>query len=65
VKKQGRMGFRVGPFHQRGGASVEYLIGALFVVVVLVANENVVSQLAQSIRNAYASFLYALSVSWF
>jgi len=65
VKRQGRAGCRGGPLRQRGGASVEYLIGALFVVVVLVANENVVSQLAQSIRNAYASFLYALSVSWF
>lgn len=49
---------------QRGSALIEYTIVALFVVVVLVANDNVIKQLADAIRNAYASFVYALSVSW-
>lgn len=49
---------------QRGSAAAEYLIVALLVIVVLVANENVIKQLADAIRNAYASFAYALSVSW-
>jgi Flp pilus assembly pilin Flp len=49
---------------QRGSATVEYTIVATLVVVVLIANENVVQQLANAIRNAYASFVYALSVSW-
>lgn len=50
---------------QRGGATVEYVVAALLVVIVLVANDNVIKQLADAIRNAYASFVYALSVSWF
>ncbi len=49
---------------QAGNATAEYLLVATFVVVVLVANDNVIKQLADAIRNAYASFLYALSVSW-
>jgi Flp pilus assembly pilin Flp len=52
------------PRGQRGSASAEYVIVALLVVIVLVANENVTKQLADAIRNAYASFAYALSVSW-
>jgi len=32
------------------------------VIVVLIANENVIKELADAIRNAYASFTYALSV---
>jgi hypothetical protein len=34
------------------------------VIIVLIANENVIKELADAIRNAYASFAYALSVSW-
>jgi Flp pilus assembly pilin Flp len=49
---------------QRGSATVEYTIVALFVVIVLIANENVIKELADAIRNAYASFAYALSVAW-
>ena len=50
--------------NQRGSATAEYLIVALLVIVVLVAKDNVIKQLADAIRNAYASFAYALSVSW-
>lgn len=49
---------------QRGSATAEYIIVALFVIIVLIANENVIKELADAIRNAYASFAYALSVSW-
>lgn len=52
------------PAAQRGSAIAEYMIVATLVVVVLVANDNVIKQLADAIRNAYASFVYALSVSW-
>lgn len=50
---------------QRGAATIEYVVAALLVVLVLVANGNVIRQLADAIRNAYASFVYAISVSWF
>jgi Flp pilus assembly pilin Flp len=49
---------------QRGSATAEYTVVAVFVVVVLIANENVIKELADAIRNAYASFAYALSVAW-
>jgi Flp pilus assembly pilin Flp len=52
------------PGGQRGSATAEYAIVALLVVIVLVANENVIKELADAIRNGYASFAYALSVSW-
>jgi hypothetical protein len=49
---------------QRGSATAEYVIVAMFVIIVLIANENVIKELADAIRNGYASFAYALSVSW-
>jgi hypothetical protein len=49
---------------QRGSAIIEYVIVVLFVVIVLVGKDNVIQQLADAFRNAYASFAYALSVSW-
>jgi Flp pilus assembly pilin Flp len=52
------------PRKQRGSATAEYVMVALFVVIVLIANDNVIKQLADAIRNAYASFAYALSVAW-
>jgi hypothetical protein len=52
------------PGRQCGSATAEYIIVAVFVVIVLIANENVIKELADAIRNAYASFAYALSVSW-
>ena len=52
------------PGRQRGSATAEYIMVATFVIIVLIANENVIKELADAIRNAYASFAYALSVSW-
>jgi Flp pilus assembly pilin Flp len=50
---------------QHGGAHTEYMIVAMLVVLVLIADDNVVKQLVDAIRKAYSSFAYALSVSWF
>lgn len=52
------------PHAQRGGALVEYVIVVLALLLVLVANPNVIQQLLQALREAYTSFVYALSVSW-
>jgi hypothetical protein len=49
---------------ERGNATAEYIIVVAFVVIVLIADDNVIQKLATAIRNAYASFSYALSVSW-
>lgn len=49
---------------QRGSATIEYTLVAAAVVITLIANPNVIQQLATALRNAYASFVYALSVSW-
>lgn len=49
---------------QRGSALVEYTVVVLFLIVVLVANPNLMRQVADAMRDAYTSFVYALSVSW-
>ena len=49
---------------QRGNTSTEYIIVVMFVIIVLIAKENVIKELADAVRNAYASFAFALSVSW-
>lgn len=50
---------------QRGGAHTEYMIVAMLVVLVLIADDNVIKQLVDAVRKAYSTFVYALSVSWF
>lgn len=50
--------------HQRGSAVAEYTIVVLFLVLVLVANPDAIPKLVQSLKDAYSSFVYALSVSW-
>jgi len=53
------------PRGQRGSALVEYTVVVLLLVVVLVATDgNVIRDLAEEVRKAYASFVYALSISW-
>jgi Flp pilus assembly pilin Flp len=49
---------------QRGGALVEYTVVVLLLVVALLADPNVIRQLADAVRDAYTSFVYALSISW-
>lgn len=49
-----------------GSALVEYTIVVLFFVSVLFAGEytGTTQYLAEKVREAYASFVYALSISW-
>lgn len=49
-----------------GSALVEYTIVVLFFVSVLFAGEytGTTHYLADKVREAYASFVYALSISW-
>ncbi len=53
------------PRGQRGSALVEYTVVVLLLVVVLIATDgNVIRELVGAVREAYASFVYALSISW-
>lgn len=49
---------------QAGQGLVEYSVLLLFVVLVLVANPNVILELVQAVRDAYVAFVDALSLSW-
>lgn len=49
------------PHAQRGMATVEYAIIATLGVLVLVANPNIVLELANALRRIYTGFVYALS----
>lgn len=50
---------------QRGQGLVEYTVLLMCVVLVLVANPNVILELVQALRDAYAAFADAISLSWF
>jgi Flp pilus assembly pilin Flp len=49
------------PARQYGAATVEYCVVAALVAIVLIAQPNVIAQLLQALRDAYASFTFALS----
>lgn len=51
---------------QRGSALVEYTIVVLSLIVALVVGEytHSIPYLVDKLREAYASFVYALSISW-
>ncbi|GLQ96500.1 hypothetical protein [Dyella mobilis] len=50
---------------QRGSALVEYVLVALFVVLVLMAvGPGGIQQLMTNLRQAYSAFVYAISASW-
>ncbi|WP_267112571.1 hypothetical protein [Xanthomonas sacchari] len=49
---------------QRGAALIEYSIVTMLAVIVLVAQPNIILELIDSLRKAYASFTYALSLGW-
>ena len=49
---------------QAGQGLVEYSVLLLFLVLVLVANPNVILELVQAMRDAYVAFVDALSLSW-
>lgn len=50
---------------QAGQGLVEYTVLLACVVLVLVANPNVVLELVQAIGDAYVAFVDAISLSWF
>ncbi|KGI78997.1 hypothetical protein LF63_0101645 [Oleiagrimonas soli] len=54
---------------QRGGALVEYaLVLGVLLLALLVGTggqQAPLTQLLDALRNAYTSFVYALSISWF
>lgn len=51
---------------QQGSALVEYTIVVVFLISVLIAGEytGTTHYLADKVREAYGSFVYALSISW-
>jgi len=49
---------------QRGQGLVEYTVLLMCVVLVLVANPNVIVELVQAVRDAYVAFVDAISLSW-
>ncbi|KRG63577.1 hypothetical protein ABB26_11750 [Stenotrophomonas humi] len=49
---------------QRGAALIEYTIVTVLGIIVLVAEPNIILELVQALRNAYSSFVYALSLGW-
>jgi hypothetical protein len=52
------------PSRQRGQGLIEYSIVTVLAVLVLVAQPNVILELVEAIRRAYAAFTFALSLSW-
>lgn len=49
---------------QRGAGLVEYIVVTLLVVLVLVADQNVITLLASDLRKVYAALVYTISVCW-
>lgn len=59
-----RSAFPPSALQQRGAALIEYSIVTMLAVIVLVAQPNIILELIDSLRKAYASFTYALSLGW-
>lgn len=47
---------------QRGQASIEYIVVLIAVVVILIAKPDVVTDIVDALKEAYAAFVYAMSV---
>ena len=52
-----------GPRGQLGQATIEYTIVLMCAVVVLLARPDVITQLVDALKEAYAAFVYAMSFS--
>lgn len=50
--------------HQLGAATVEYVVVAGVVIVVLVGGTDVVHQLWQAMQKVYSAFYYAISMAF-
>ncbi|WP_449446976.1 hypothetical protein [Thermomonas brevis] len=51
------------PRGQRGQASIEYIVVVIAVVVILITKPDVVTDIVNALKDAYAAFVYAMSAS--
>ncbi|MDX1548934.1 hypothetical protein [Novilysobacter spongiicola] len=49
---------------QAGQGLVEYTVLLVFVVLVIVANPNIILELVQAVRDAYIAFVDVIAMSW-
>ena len=52
-----------GPAGQRGQSTIEYTVVVIAVVIILVARPDVITEIVDALRQAYAAFVSALSAS--
>lgn len=51
------------PAPPRGQASIEYIVVVIAVVVILITKPDVVTDIVNALKDAYAAFVYAMSAS--
>ncbi len=49
--------------HQDGQATIEYVVVVIAVVIILIARPDVITDIVNALKDAYAAFVYAMSVS--
>lgn len=49
--------------HQTGQATIEYTVVVIALVIVLVAKPDVIAEVVDALKQAYAAFVHAISVS--
>ena len=49
--------------YQAGQATIEYTVVVIAVVIVLIANPDVIADIVNALKQAYAAFVNAISVS--
>lgn len=49
---------------RRGGAAIEYLVVVGLLAMVLLVKPDAIPALVKSLREAYTSFVHALSIAW-
>lgn len=58
-----RTGMGTPPRLLRGQASIEYIVVVIAVVIILIAKPDVITEIVNALKEAYAAFVYALSAS--
>ncbi|WP_369935832.1 hypothetical protein [Xanthomonas tesorieronis] len=48
---------------QRGQSTIEYTVVVMALVIVLIANPNVITDVVTALKDLYAAFVYAISAS--
>jgi len=48
---------------QRGQSTIEYTVVVIAVVIVLVARPDVITDIVEALKQAYAAFVHAISAS--